>query len=321
MKAIILARVSDKNKQDSNEAQLGRIADVPQRFEASLWKTYEIEESSTKGDRKKFQEVVKDIETSKEIVLLVVDTIDRLQRSFRESVVLDDFRKEGKLQIHFFRENLTLTKNSNSSDLLRWDMGVMFARSYVLQLSDNVKRKQDQMLKNGEFPGRPPIGYKSIYEYKDNGEKVRVGIIPDPEKAPFVRKIFELYATGNYSTITVRTAITKEGLTSGVGKAIAPSMIDFILNNTFYYGVMVAKGQSWPHKYEPLISKDLFDKCEQVRKGWGKKPFKYAAKPSIFRGLVRCIKCGCAMSPETAKGKYGYYSCTNAKKDICSEKV
>ena len=27
------------------------------------------------------------------------------------------------------------------------------------------------------------------------------------------------------------------------------------------------------------------------------------------------------MSPETAKGKYIFYSCTNAKKDICSKKV
>ncbi len=321
MKAIILARVSDGNKQDSNEAQIGRISDVPKRFGVPLWKTYEIEESSTKGDRMKFQEVVKDIETSKEEILLVVDTIDRLQRSFKESVILDDFRKAGKLQIHFYRENLTLNKESNSSDLLRWDMGVMFARSYVLQLSDNVKRKQDQMLKNGEFPGRPPIGYKSIYKTKDNGEKVRVGIGLDPEKAHFIRTMFELYASGNYSFLTVRSAITKEGLRSSVGTPIATSLVEHILQNPFYYGEMIAKGKVWPHKYDRLITRELFDRCEAIRKGWGKKPFQYAAKPAIFRGLIRCAKCGCALSPETAKGKYVYYACTNAKKEICDKKI
>lgn len=51
MKAIILARVSDK-KQDSNEAQVVRVSDYIKRTGLTVWKTYEIEESSTKGDRK-----------------------------------------------------------------------------------------------------------------------------------------------------------------------------------------------------------------------------------------------------------------------------
>ena len=138
MKAIILARVSDK-KQDSNEAQVVRVSDYVKFKGLTIWKTYEIEESSTKGDREKYQEAVKDVIDSKEPVALVVDTVDRLQRSFKESVQLDELRKAGKLEIHFYRENLVLNKSSNSSDLLRWDMAVMFARSYVLQLSDNVK--------------------------------------------------------------------------------------------------------------------------------------------------------------------------------------
>jgi len=89
MKAIILARVSDV-KQDSNEAQLLRMKDYIGHKSLTIWKTYEIEESSTHGSRKKFQEVIKDIETSKEPIALVVDG---LQSSFRESVILDDLRK------------------------------------------------------------------------------------------------------------------------------------------------------------------------------------------------------------------------------------
>lgn len=88
MKAIILARVSDK-KQDSNEAQVMRVSDYVKRKGLTEWKTYEIEESSTKGDREKFQLVVKEIEQSNEPIALVVDTVDRLQRSFRESVQMN----------------------------------------------------------------------------------------------------------------------------------------------------------------------------------------------------------------------------------------
>lgn len=315
MKAIIFARVSDK-KQDSNEAQVVRVSDYVRYKGLTPWKTYEIEESSTKGDREKFQEVVKEIEKSKEPIAIVVDTVDRLQRSFKESVLLEDLRKTGKLEIHFYRENLILNKDSNSADLLRWDMAVMFARSYVLQLSDNVKRKFEQKRRNGEWTGKAPIGYKNIGEEKGNKD-----IIPDTKTAHLIQKMFELYATGNYSTKTIRTEITKTGLKSSVNKPLALSMISHILNNPFYYGEMKSKGKIYPHKYKPLISKELFDRCQSVRKSWGKKPFKYAAKPFIFRGLLRCANCGCAMSPETAKGKYIYYSCTNAKKDICNKKV
>ena len=315
MKAIILARVSDK-KQDSNEAQVVRVSDYVKFKGLTSWKTIEIEESSTKGDREKFQEVIKIIQESKEPIALVVDTVDRLQRSFKESVQLEELRKTGKIEIHFYRENLVVHKDSNSADLLRWDMAVMFARSYVLQLSDNVKRAFEQKRRNGEWTGRSPIGYQNIGEIKGNKD-----IIPDTKKAHLIRKMFELYATGNYSTLTIRTEILKEGLESSIGKPLALSMVDYILNNPFYYGEMLSKGKLYPHKYQPIISRELFDRCRNIRKSWGKKPFKYAAKPYIFRGLVRCARCGCSMSPETAKGKFIYYSCTNAKKNICDKKV
>ena len=315
MKAIILARVSDK-KQDSNEAQVVRVSDYVKFKGLTSWKTIEIEESSTKGDREKFQEVIKIIQESKEPIALVVDTVDRLQRSFKESVQLEELRKTGKIEIHFYRENLVVHKDSNSADLLRWDMAVMFARSYVLQLSDNVKRAFEQKRRNGEWTGRSPIGYQNIGEIKGNKD-----IIPDTKKAHLIRKMFELYATGNYSTLTIRTEILKEGLESSIGKPLALSMVDYILNNPFYYGEMLSRGKLYPHKYQPIINRELFDRCQNIRKSWGKKPFKYAAKPYIFRGLVRCARCGCSMSPETAKGKFIYYSCTNAKKNICDKKV
>lgn len=37
---------------------------------------------------------------------------------------------------------------------MRWDMNVLMARSYVLQLADNVKRSLDEARKNGLYPHR-----------------------------------------------------------------------------------------------------------------------------------------------------------------------
>lgn len=97
------------------------------------------------------------------------------------------------------------------------------------------------------------------------------------------------------------------------GKPITTSMIYEILKNPFYYGMMKIKGQLYPHRYEPLISKELFDKVQDVMAGYHKKPFKYASKPFIFRGMIKCAECGCTITPEIKKGRLIYYSCTNYK--------
>ncbi|KKR98201.1 MAG: hypothetical protein UU49_C0019G0001, partial [Candidatus Magasanikbacteria bacterium GW2011_GWC2_41_17] len=107
---------------------------------------------------------------------------------------------------------------------------------------------------------------------------------------------------------------TAMGLRSKAGIPLPKSGIENILRNPFYYGMMKIKGHIYPHKHQPLISKDLFDKVQQVKAGYHKKPFQYAAKPFIFRGMIKCANCGCMISPELTKGKYIYYSCTNYKR-------
>jgi DNA invertase Pin-like site-specific DNA recombinase len=73
-------------------------------------------------------------------------------------------------------------------------MGVMFARSYVLQLSDNIKRSKEQAAKRGIWMGLAPTGY--MHGVNEKGEKT---IIPDHDRAPFIKKLFEIYSTVNHS--------------------------------------------------------------------------------------------------------------------------
>jgi site-specific DNA recombinase len=312
MKAIILARESDKN-QDSNDAQLSRILDYVRSKDLEEWKVFKLKESSTRGTRKKFQEVIDTIKKSKETIALVADTVDRLQRSFRESVIFDDLRKEGKVEIHFYREHLVINKKSNSSDLQRWDMAVMFARNYVLQLSDNVKRKQEKMREDGEITGNPPIGYKSLYN--DNPiRRRRVDVVPD-EKAHFIIQIFEEYAKGDVSVNTLSDRMYNLGFRSKVNGKVNHAMIFKILNDSFYYGFAYSRTHDlrYKHGYKPIISKDLFDRCQQVMETHNKIPTKYASKPFIFRGLIVCSKCGGVVGGQLKKGKYAYYSCSGFK--------
>lgn len=90
--------------------QVRRVTEHAADRDLDLLEVYEITESSTKDTRKKFEAVIKRIKESKEPIALIVDTIDRLQRSFRESVELGDLLKQGKLELHFLRENLVLNQ-------------------------------------------------------------------------------------------------------------------------------------------------------------------------------------------------------------------
>jgi hypothetical protein len=225
--------------------------------------------------------------------------------------VLEELRKEGKVEIHFMREGLVLNLRSNSADILRWDMGVMFARSYVLQLSDNIKRSKEQAAKRGIWMGLAPTGY--MHGVNEQGAKT---IIPDPDRAPFIKKLFEMYATGNYSLHTLKEAAIKLGIRTKKGEPLAVSQINKILKKPFYCGMMETKYGVIEHAYEPLIPKALFQHVQDVINGYHKTPHKMAIKPFIFKGLITCADCGCVVTPEIQKKRYVYYSCTNAKK-VC----
>ncbi len=310
MKAILLARVSSKEQEEGQSipAQERRLKEYAERKGLTVDKIHKITESSTKDTRKEFQKILDYLGKSRETIALVADTVDRIQRGFKESVILDDFRREGKVEIHFMRENLVLNLKSNSADLMRWDMGVMFARNYVLQLSDNVKRSKEQAAKNGIWIGLAPLGYKHVIG--DNGEKT---IIPDPNRAPFITKIFELYGTGNYSLLKLAHEAEQMGFRSKKGHKIAKSVIDEILKNPFYCGMMKTKYGLTEHHYQPLVSRALFQQVQDVAAGYHKKPHKSVSEPFMLRGLITCADCGCIVTPEIKKKRYIYYSCTNAK--------
>ena len=94
-KAIILARVSTEDQMEGHSipAQLDKARDYAKRKSLEVISEHQFDESSLKDQRTKFELVIDDIKKARETVALIVETIDRLQRSFKESVMLDSFRK------------------------------------------------------------------------------------------------------------------------------------------------------------------------------------------------------------------------------------
>jgi len=81
---------------------------------------------------------------------------------------------------------------------------------------------------------------------------------------------------------------------------ISVSNIQSILQNIFYFGLMKYKGEIHKGTHEPLISKKLFDKCQEVMSKRGK--VKEVRKHQFaFLGFLKCASCGCSITAEKQK--------------------
>jgi hypothetical protein len=165
-------------------------------------------------------------------------------------------------------------------------------------------------LRNGVYPDEPPTGY--LNEMRGHT------IIIDKPKDKLVRKTFELYSTGEYTLDQLRQISNDIELTSNRGKPMKLSIIHRMLSNPFYYGIFTFKGELYEGTHEPIITKKLFDRAQEVLKRRGKNHKRKTVHNFIFTGLMKCENCGCAITAETKKGHI-YYRCTK-KKDPCDEK-
>ena len=310
MKAIILARVSTEEQKEAGNslpAQIARLETYCRQKEFQIVKTYSFDESAYKTKRDDFDKILEYLKSTKEKIVICFDKVDRFSRNVFDKRVasLYDLAMQDKIELHFASDNLIITPNISAAEKFSFGINLGLAKYYSDAISDNVKRAYENKIKNGEWIGKAPIGYMDTKNEAKDKE-------PDPARTHLIVKIFEMYATGNSSMRTIRNEMEKIGLKSNTKnpKSLSVSQIEHILKNPFYYGMMRIKHQLYPHKYQPIISKELFDKVQEVRTGYHKKPFKYASKPFIFRGMIKCADCGCTITPENAKGHI-YYSCTN----------
>src|SRR3989344_2693909 len=143
-------------------------------------------------------------------------------------------------------------------------LNIAFGQSkyFVDNLRENVKRGLRQKIRRGEWPGRPAVGYVNNLATK----KIEV----DQTKAPRIRKLFELYSTGNYTFESLANWCRENKLRGFWDKEFSISSVHRTLQNIFYLGLMKYKGELHEGAHEPIISKKLFDKCQEVLKDRGK---------------------------------------------------
>jgi site-specific DNA recombinase len=180
-------------------------------------------------------------------------------------------------------------------------LSITFGQSkyYIDALSENIRRGIRLKLSKGIWPQWAPIGYLN--------DRATRTIIKDEGKAPFITKSFALYAIGKYTLADIREKINSIGMTGRKNKPLSISQYQHILQNPLYYGMFRYKGETYEGIHEPIITKKLFDRCQEVMNLRGKP--KKAVRRFVLRGLMRCGECGRMITAETQKG-HNYYRCT-----------
>ena len=244
------------------------------------------------------------LKKNKDIKIILVEKTDRLYRNFKDYVILEDL----DLEIHLVKEGSVLSKDAKSHEKLMHGFKVLIAKNYIDNLKEETQKGMSEKAEQGYYPSKAPIGY--INAIGENGKKF---IKVDETKAPFIKRLFELFATGNYSLDTVRDQLLEEGFVYGNGKTpFYKSTVWKILNNEFYTGVFTWQGKTYENaKHEPIISKELFYRVQMALDDPTKPKSKKREFP--YTNLIKCGVCGCYLTAEIKKEKYIYYHCTGNK--------
>ena len=92
--------------------------------------------------------------------------------------------------------------------------------------------------------------------------------MPDPERAPLVRELFERYAGGQETDRSLAAWLNAKGARSAKGRPFTRDTVrELLLNSAHcgYVGGLRSKDRSIRGLHEPIVSEELFDRVQEVR--------------------------------------------------------
>ena len=328
---IIYVRVSSREQKQegySIPAQKKLLKEYAKANDFEVVKEFEDDETAKRAGRTGFGQMIEFIKENKSVKSILVEKTDRLYRNFKDYVTIDEL----DITVFLVKENEQIGNGANSHQKFMHGIKVLMAKNYVDNLSEEVKKGQREKADNGYFPGTPPVGYKL--------EKIegKSRAVVDEKNKNLPIKMFEYYATGLYSLLTLTAKVKEDGLMTGIYphhskmKILTKASTHRILHNPFYIGDFVWNKKRYKGAHEPLISKQLWDKVQAMFSRYENKSnaYKYKDNPAMFpfKRLLTCGECGRSITAEKKikkSGKeYTYYRCTkyntNCQQKNISEK-
>lgn len=306
-KAVIYARYSSHNqREESIEGQLRKCHAFAEQHNLVVIEEYIDRALSGKTDnRADFQRMIKDSEKG-QFSVIIMYTLDRFARNRYDSAMYKAKLKKNGIKLYYTEQSISDEPEGIILESLLEGM----AEYYSENLSRGVRRgMKENALKCMITGGYMPLGYR-----KTADKKYEI----DPQTAPIVREIFDLYANGK-SQRQIVDILNEKGYRTVKNMPFRLGSISAILVNKKYIGIYSFDDIEIKDGVPAIIDEELFYKVQEMLKknkrstGRMKAPMQYLLTGKVFCGL-----CGSPMAGESGTGQkgtiYNYYKCQDRKK-------
>jgi len=200
-----------------------------------------------------------------------------------------------------------------------------------LKTSIRTKTGMEFLVREGLYVGgTPAFGYKICKLGRSNKRGLEVhDILVDPEEADIVKKIFDMYCSGQGGTHQIAVQLTEQGFMTRKGKAWRQSSISSILRNICYTGVRkfgTVQSEIIPHlqiidwkTFAVAKKRSELNKIHKPNRGRS-----LHAASVLFADLLWCINCGKKMTVtrnrKVRKNKNGTQAVYDRLNYICINK-
>lgn len=140
------------------------------------------------------------------VAYCIVHKVDRLARNRADDVAIHLALREAGVMLVSATENIDETP---SGMLLHGIMSTI-AEFYSRNLANEAAKGMTQKAANGGAVARAPLGHLNVHKRDELGRDVPT-VEPDLDRAALVKWAFEAYASGNYSTISLREELIDRG--------------------------------------------------------------------------------------------------------------
>ena len=268
--------------------------------------------SGTTDHRPEFLRMIADSD-KKLFDAVLVYQLDRFARNRYDSATYKARLKKNGVRVLSARENIS----EDASGVLMEAVLEGMAEYYSVELSQKIKRGMDINAEKCLCTG----GNVALGFCVDSDKHFRL----DPNTAPVVRRIFEMYASGNSMAEIIRY-LNAQGIKTSYGNEFNKNSINRILRNKRYIGIYTYKGAETPDGLPRIISDELFYEVQDMMNKKKKAPARakayesYILSTKLFCGYCNAAITGISATSHTGR-KYHYYQCvTNRRDRSCKKK-
>lgn len=309
---VIYARYScSGQREESIEGQLKVCHEYAIKNNLTIIHEY-IDKALTgrSDDRPQFLQMIEDSK-KREFQAVLVYAIDRFSRNMYKTMYYEDKLEKNKVYLISATEIFDNTATGKFCKHMMMGNAQYYSDNLSQRVTIGLQLNAEKGIMNG---GIAPFGYKFVEQ------KLEI----DEDTAPYVKRIFQMYADGKKCTDIIEY-LNAHGLRTAKGCEFGRNSLHTIFNNRKYIGEFKYGDVIIPDCVPRIIDDDLFNQVANIlvknkhNAGHNKAKVDYLLTTKLFCGHCKSPMVGISGTSKYKKTYY-YYSCNEFRKKNCKKR-